>query len=234
MPKIIAIIHARGGSQRIPLKNIKKLNGKPLIFYPIQLAKSVNQISRIIVSTDHSEIKKISEDCGAEVPFVRPKDISEDVASELVTKHTLDWLASVGELPDIAVTITPATPFTRVCHLESAISMLIQDSNLDSVVSVRKAKEFPQWMVDLDSQRCGSTPFGDGFDGENNISQNLKQYYYPLGAFFVNRVATFIKNPSMYGRRWSCIEMNDSEHVDIDIMEDWINAEKLATSSNNY
>ena len=61
MPKIIAIIHARGGSKRIPLKNIKKLNGKPLIFYPIQLAKSVNQITRVIVSTDHSEIKKISD-----------------------------------------------------------------------------------------------------------------------------------------------------------------------------
>lgn len=134
-------------------------------------------------------------------------------------------------MPDIAVTLTPATPFTKPNQLNDAINKLIKNPSLDSVVAIRKAKEFPQWMIEIDSENVGITPFGKGFDGENNISQNLKQYYYPMGSFFVNRVTSFNVNPSMYGNKWGCIELDDQEHVDIDIMEDWFHAEKLATSS---
>jgi CMP-N-acetylneuraminic acid synthetase len=83
--KIVAIIHARGGSKRIPLKNIQVLGGKPLLAYPIELAKALQDIDRVIVSTDHPKIREIALEHGAEVPFVRPADISEDVPSELVT-----------------------------------------------------------------------------------------------------------------------------------------------------
>ena len=145
MPKITAIIHAKCLG-RIPLKNIKLLDGQPLIAYPIKLAKSIEQINRVIVSTDHPEIRKISLDFGAEVPFVRPRDLSEDVASELVTKHALDWLATEGDMPDIAVTYS-GNSFTKPNQLNDAINKLIRNPSLDSVVAIRKAKEFPQWMI---------------------------------------------------------------------------------------
>lgn len=228
--KIFCVIHARGGSKRIPLKNIKLLNNKPLIAYPILLAQSLPIITRVIVSSDHSEIIRISKDYGAEVPFVRPKDIAEDVASELVTLHCLEWLKANDELPEIIVTLTPATPFTKKEELEKAINLLINRPHLDSVITVRKAKEFPEWMIDMQETGEGKTLLGNDFDGKYNVSQNLKQFYYPMGAFFVNRVSSFLSKPSMYGEKWGCVELNPLENVDIDDPNDWVEAEKLAAN----
>lgn len=226
--KIIALIHARGGSKRIPLKNIKTMGGKPLIWYPISLAKSIDLIDRVIVSSDHKDIIKISKEYEAEAPFIRPLDVSEDVASELVTKHALDWLKKNEDYtPDIVVTLTPATPFTKKNDLEKCINLLIDNKDWSSVVTVRKAKEFPQWMIDWDGKNTGKTLLGNNLDGDNNISQKLKKYYFPMGAFFVNRVPSFLKNPSMYGDSWGCYELTGSSHIDIDEPEDWLEAERI-------
>ena len=231
--KIVAIIHARGGSKRIPLKNIKLLNGKPLISYPIKLAKSIYKIDRVIVTTDHNKIMKEANKYGAETPFVRPENISEDVASELVTEHTLRWLKDhENYVPDVAITLTPSTPFTKKEDLENALNMLIENKHFDSIVTITKAKEYPQWVVDVDENGLGSTPFGKGFDGEYNVSQNLKKYYYPLGAFFINRVEPFLKKPSMYGDKWGCYEMDANCNIDIDEPEDLTLAENLLVNWN--
>lgn len=226
--KIYCVIHARGGSKRIPLKNIKILNNKPLIAYPIDLAKSINHIQKVIISSDHDEIIRISKELGAEVPFVRPTIISEDVASELVTLHCLNWLKEKNDLPDIIITLTPATPFTKKSDLIRAIELLIKNPDLDSVITIRKAKEHPEWMIELGADGKGKTLLGNNFDGKYNVSQNLNKYYYPMGAFFVNRVVSFLKNPSMYGEKWGCIELNTNDSVDIDYPEDWVEAEKIA------
>ena len=231
--KIVAIIHARGGSKRIPLKNIKLLNGKPLIAYPIKLAKSIYKIDRVIVTSDHNKIMQEANKYGAETPFVRPADISEDVASELVTEHALRWLKDHENYhPEIAITLTPATPFTKKEDLENALNMLIENKHFDSIVTITKAKEYPQWIVDVDENGLGYTPFGKGFDGEYNVSQNLKKYYYPLGAFFINRVEQFLKKPSMYGDKWGCYEMDASCNIDIDEPEDFTLAENLLVNLN--
>ncbi|MDD1655160.1 MAG: NTP transferase domain-containing protein, partial [Methanomicrobiales archaeon] len=89
---VVVVIHARGGSKRIPLKNIQPLGGKPLIAYAIGAALGARTVQRVIVSTDHPEIRRVAEEYGAEVPFVRPPEISEDVASELVTQHAVTYL----------------------------------------------------------------------------------------------------------------------------------------------
>lgn len=110
--KVLGVIHARGGSKRIPLKNIKILNGKPLIAYIISAALKAKTIDRLIVSTDHPDIIRISKEYGAEVPFIRPKDISEDVPSELVTQHAVNFIEQEeGRQIEIAVTFQPTTPF---------------------------------------------------------------------------------------------------------------------------
>ncbi|MEM6885657.1 MAG: acylneuraminate cytidylyltransferase family protein, partial [Verrucomicrobiota bacterium] len=110
MSSAVAIIHARGGSKRIPLKNIKEVGGKPLIAYPIELCLKCDWIKRVIVSTDHDEIAAIARESGAEVPFKRPAELSEDVASELVTEHALQYLKAEGKdaMPELALTTTPA------------------------------------------------------------------------------------------------------------------------------
>lgn len=224
--KIVAIIHARGGSKRIPLKNLKLLGGKQLIQYPIELAKALPEIDRVIVSTDHAGIREASLAAGAEVPFVRPADISEDVPSEQVTDHALRWLRdNEGYSPELALTLTPANPLTRPEDVRKGIEMLAAHPHWDSVITIRKAAEFPQWMIDLHADGSGQTLLGNSFDGEYNVSQNLKRYFYPFGAFFINRVEPFLRAPSMYGKTWGCVELSPADHVDIDYPEDLVEAE---------
>ena len=226
--KIVAIILARGGSKRIPLKNIKHIGNKPLIYYPIALAKKIKEIDRVIVSTDHPEISKVAVKLGAEVPFQRPANISEDVASELVTEHALRYLIDKENYePDIVITLTPATPFTQQADLKKGIELLIQHPEWDSVTTVRKATESPHWMIDMAADHSCKTILGNVLDGEYNVSQNLKQFYYPMGAFFINRVDRFLKNPSLYGKAWGAIELSSEKHIDIDTPEEFEMAKKI-------
>src|SRR3989338_3213 len=110
--KILAIVPARGGSKRLPRKNIKKLNGKPMISYAIKAALLSDYIDRIIVSTDDPIIAKISEKYGAEVPFIRPAELATDTARpEHVLQHAVAYFSSNGFDADLIVLIQPSSPF---------------------------------------------------------------------------------------------------------------------------
>ena len=227
---VVAVIHARGGSKRIPLKNIQEVGGKPLIAYPIKLARSVGAIDRVVVSTDHPDIMEQACRFGAEVPFTRPKDISEDVPSELVTEHALRYLMQAeGYAPEICVTLTPATPFTRPQDLERGLELLREHPEWESVVTVRRATEFPHWMIEYVPGSPCRTLLGNPLDGEYNVSQTLRRYHYPLGAFFINRVSSFLEHPSMYGRVWGAVELSLDEHIDIDEPAELEKARRLAS-----
>ena len=124
---VLAVIHARGGSKRIPNKNIKLLCGKPLITYCIKAALSSSYLDKVVVSTDSEAIKQIASDAGAEVPFTRPDDLAEDVASELVTKHALITMEEIDGLSyDIVVTMQPTTPFILKADIDACIEQLVQ------------------------------------------------------------------------------------------------------------
>jgi CMP-N,N'-diacetyllegionaminic acid synthase len=228
-PRAVAVIHARGGSKRIPLKNLRELNGKPLIAYPIELCRGCEWIERIVVSTDHDGIMEAALRFGAEVPFRRPADISEDVASELVTDHALRFLLDAdGVLPDLAVTLTPATPLTRSSRLDEAYAKLRAHPEWDCVTSVRSAAEHPEWMLVIDpSTGEARTLLGNPLDGEYNVSQNLRAVHYPAGAFWINRTSSFLRRPSLYGDRWGAVVLDGDEAVDIDYPDDLRRAELL-------
>ena len=232
--KAIAVIHARGGSKRIPLKNLSRLQGRPLISYPIELCKRCDWIERVIVSTDHDDIMEAARSWGAETPFRRPADISEDVPSELVTLHALNFLKDEGaDLPDYVVSLTPATPFTKSDLLDGAFQMLLRNPEWDGVTAVRLAKEHPEWIVNFDDLTGEArTIFGNPMEGEYNVSQNLKRYYYPTGAFWINPIKTFLEHPGLYGNKWGAVVIDADKTVDIDWPEDLITAEKLAKSTN--
>lgn len=226
--RVLAVIHARGGSKRIPLKNLQVVGGKPLLAYPILLARGITRIDRVLVSTDHPEIKTAALEFGAEVPFTRPGGISEDVSSELVTEHALRYvMEEEGWSPDICVTLTPATPFTKPEDLERGLDLLLEHPEWDSVVTVRKALEFPHWMIGYAPGKPCHTLLGNALDGEYNVSQNLPRFHYPLGAFFVNRVAPFLQRPSMYGSTWGAIELPLDEHIDIDELPELEKARRM-------
>jgi CMP-N,N'-diacetyllegionaminic acid synthase len=225
----VAIVHARGGSRRIPLKNLRELDGKPLVAYPIELCLGCDWIDRVIVSTDHDGIAEAARQHGAEVPFRRPADISADVPSELVTEHALRYLeAEERVVPELAVTLTPATPLLRAEHLDEAVALLRDRPEWDAVTGVRRAAEHPEWMLYLDETSGEAlTVLGNSLDGEFNVSQNLPPVHYPTGAFWINRTASFLRRPSLYGERWGAIVLDADEAVDIDEPDDLVRAEAL-------
>jgi CMP-N-acetylneuraminic acid synthetase len=228
MSQTVAIIHARGASRRLPRKNVRLLGGKPLLAYPIGLCQEARFIDRVIVSTDDDEIMAVAREYGAEIPFRRPADISEDVPSELVTEHALRFLRDEGRMPDFAVTLTPATPFTKPEDLRAAFQLLIQHPDWDGVTAVRSAIEHPEWVLrkDPESSRM-ETIFGNPLDGKYNVSQNLDQFYYPTGAFWINRAASFLARPSLYGKRWGAIALEISDALDIDTADQLQRAQEI-------
>jgi len=228
-PRAVAIIHARGGSKRIPQKNLQELNGKPLLAYPIALCRACEWIDRIIVSSDDDRIMEVARGLGAEVPFRRPAEISSDVPSELVTEHALRFLLDVeGALPELTVTLTPATPFTPSTKLDEAYDLLLAHVEWDGITTLRTATEHPEWMIVLDESGEGRTLLGNSLDGPSNVSQNLAPVHYPCGAFWINHTDEFLRHPSLYGRRWGAVILQPEDSVDIDEPADLERARALA------
>ena len=136
--KIVAIIPARSGSKSVKDKNIRVMNGKPMIAYSIEQALASKYIDRVIVSTDSEEYKKIAEEYGAEVPFLRPAEISGDFSLDIdVFKHAVKWLAENESYhADICVQLRPTHPVREVKDIDAMIELLINDNEADSVRSL--------------------------------------------------------------------------------------------------
>ena len=150
---IVAFIFARGGSKGLPGKNIKTFSGKPLIAWSIEQAKQVQSIDRVIVSTDSNEIAKIAKDYGAEVPFLRPKDLSEDDSPEWKAwRHALSFLLETeGKMPDIMLSIPATAPLRRVVDIEECLS-LYQKGDTDVVITTTDSHRNPYFNMVKDTE----------------------------------------------------------------------------------
>tara|TARA_B110000495_G_C23033032_1_gene615876 strand:- start:1208 stop:1660 length:453 start_codon:yes stop_codon:yes gene_type:complete len=141
--QVLGIIPARGGSKGIPLKNLKKLDGKPLVKYTIDAAKKSKLLNRIIISTDNGKTAQVAKNSGIEVPFVRPKRISGSKSTQFqVIKHTLDFFKKENYFPDIVVLLQPTSPFRTTKIIDDSIRELIK-SETTCVVSVTPMKQHP-------------------------------------------------------------------------------------------
>lgn len=154
---IVGFIFARGGSKGVPGKNIRLLAGKPLIAYAIETAHQSRFINRVVVSTDDLKIAQVAQDFGAEVPFIRPKELAEDNSPEwLAWGHAIRTLEEIdkGKKIDIFVSIPPTSPLRAVEDLDNSIRTFLE-SNADIVITVKKASRHPSFnMVNLDRQNC--------------------------------------------------------------------------------
>ncbi len=183
---VIGIIPARGGSKRVPLKNIAELAGKPMIYYTIREAKKSKTLDRIIVSTDHDGIAEVARKYGAEVPFKRPADISEDVPTEFVLQHVVKYLEEKeGYHADVIVTLQPTSPLLNAKYIDACVEKLL-NSNVGSVVTVCKIAERPEWMFRMNDGKL--TAFMDlDLKGDVMVSQNLPDLYRHNGAVYATR-----------------------------------------------
>ena len=226
---ILGVIHARGGSKRIPLKNIKLLAGRPLISYLVEAGMESRLLDRLIVSTDHPDIARIARECGAEVPFTRPPELAEDVASELVTQHAVRFVEERGYPVRIVLTMQPTTPFCTAEDIDACIAKMLE-TDLDTVFTACEVHERPEWMYrcdDLDEHRVVPLT-GRLVQGDAGISQKLPRLYIPNGAVWATRRHVLMEEGLITGPKAGIVVMSRERSVDIDEPIDFLTAEVIA------
>jgi len=228
---ILAIIPARGGSKGIPMKNIQRLDGKPLIEYTIRSAISSSKINRVIVSTDNARIGQISKKAGAEVPFLRPKNLSRNNSQTIETiKHTINFLQKYSYEPDIICLLQPTSPIRDLAVIDNSITKL-QRSNATSVVTVTKIKNHP--FASFWYSKGYLEPFKASF-AKYYQRQQYPPLYYPTGAVYTFCTKTLKKYNSINGPRIKPIIINQEDNIDIDTLFDLFIAEMRMRSWKIY
>lgn len=220
----VAIIPARGGSKRIPRKNIKPFAGKPMIAYSIEAAKESNLFHKIIVSTDDLEIADVARQYGAEVPFLRPKELADDhTGTNAVVKHAITW--ALGErLPlTYACCIYATAPFVQAELLRKGFEMLV-DSGKDFAFSITS---FPFSI--FRSLRLTTEGGVEPIWPENipKRSQDLEEAYHDAGQFYWGRAEAFLKNIPLFSNSAVPVILPRYLVQDIDTPEDWERAELM-------
>ena len=212
---MIAIIPARGGSKGLPGKNIKLLNGIPLICHSISAALKSNAISRVIVSTDDDEIAKIAKDFGAEVPFVRPKELADDNSMVMEAYfYTLDRLRnSTEELIESFVALLPTAPLRSPDDIDSAVEIFLE-RKADSVLSVTEADVPIEWYKKIDQNGLLMNYLPE-VDAVNN-RQDHHRAHIPNGAIYVFRLELLRKTRQYYHDKTYAYVMPRNRSVDID------------------
>ena len=223
MSKCVAIIPARGGSKRIPRKNIKDFHGKPLIAYSIEVALKSELFDKVIVSTDDEEIAKIAKNYGAEIPFIRPKELSDDfTGTGAVVNHAIEYLKQNGEEFDFICTIYATAPFLDEKYLIRGFEKL-KNSNARNAFSCT-SMPFPiqRTFKITDDERC------EMFWPENfsKRSQDLEEAYQDAGQFYWTNLN--IKSTDIiFGKDSIPIVLPRYLVQDIDTLEDWQRAELM-------
>lgn len=216
-PSVLVVIHARGGSVRVPLKNIADLGGKPLIAWSVEAACAAKTVNRVIVSTDHDGIAEAARAYGAEVPFKRPPELSEDVASELVTQNAaLFHEDQTGAPLDIVVTIQPTTPFIQARDVDGCVSTLWNNDNLDSVFTICAVHQRPEWMFSADENNVLTPLNTTPIQGNQGVTQLLPALYHPNGGIYATRRETLFRDNRIIAKRTGGWEMSPLRSVDID------------------
>jgi CMP-N,N'-diacetyllegionaminic acid synthase len=216
---IVAIIPARGGSKGIPKKNLVDINNHPLIWYSIKHALQCNLINKVIVSTDSEEIAEIALEGGAEVPFLRPKELAEDhVLDHPVYEHAIDFLLSEqGYKADIVVHLRPTAPFRRIGWLDESIKLLIENKSAHSVRSVSAVRQHPYRMFEITEDGFLDPLMKDKHPEPYLLRrQDLPDLYYYNCVIDVTRYSTIKELRSMTGSKILSYIIDDEEVVDVD------------------
>lgn len=221
----IALIPARGGSKRIPLKNIKPFCGQPIIAYSIQNALESGLFEQVIVSTDSERIAQIALDYGASVPFLRPESLSDDFTpTDSVAIHMAEALGLHAQ--DLLCVIYPTAPLLQIQSLVSAEQILSADSEICFVFGAVSYEYSPFRSFTLSEDNAGRAPqmlFPEHYLAR---SQDLPQVYHDAGQFYFGRVGAWKQNLRIFAPHSRALELPSAFVQDIDTLEDWQRAEE--------
>ena len=220
----LAVIPARGGSKRIPRKNIRGFCGKPMIAWSIEAALESGCFDRVIVSTDDSEIAETSRRYGAEVPFLRPTELSGDHAATVpVIAHAINWLSSAGNIPDAVCCLYATAPFVRPTDLKQGLHLL-ETTSCDYAFSVT-SYAFPIQRA----LRIGDNGKTQMYYPEhaNTRSQDLEEAWHDAGQFYWGHAATWLAETAVLSAKSAPVILPRYRVQDIDTLEDWVRAELM-------
>lgn len=224
--KVFAIIPARGGSKRLPRKNLLPLANKPLISWTIDSAKKSKYIDHIFVSTDDKEIAQISRDYGIEIPELRPSKLALDTSStDDVITYTIEKYAADY---DIILLLQPTSPLRTTKNIDDALELFVS-KNANSVISVTPCEHSPLWANTLPSDLSM-----DNFIKANATarSQDLDDYYRLNGAIYILDLGIYKKNKEIkYDNNTFAYVMENINSIDIDNLYDFKLAEFLIKSN---
>jgi len=214
--KILAIIPARSGSKGLLDKNIKIINGKPLMAWSIEAGLKSKYIDRLIVSTDSEKYAEIAKDFGAEVPFIRPDKISTDMSARKdVIKHALDFFKRKNKLYDYIVYLEPTSPLTTETDIDTSVEKLLLDKNAESIVGVSLSEvSHPDFLINLKNGFLN-------FTNENQKSsvirrQDLEDLYFYDGTLYISEVDKYLEKEFYHEKtlgyvtpKWKSLEIDD-------------------------
>lgn len=222
---VLIIIPARGGSKGIPRKNIKPLNGKPLIYYAIDTARAITADENICVSTDDVEIKSVVEAYGLKVPFLRPDELATDTAGTYqVLLHALDFYQQRGKHYDIVLLLQVTSPFRTAEQVKEALDLFKQTNDKDAmVVSVKECPSNPYYDI-FEEDADGYLQISKG-DGTIYRRQDAPKVYEYNGAIYIMDAYT-LKRTHMHKIKHRVKYVMDAKSsFDLDTMQDWQMAE---------
>lgn len=217
----VAIITARGGSKRIPRKNIKTFRGKPIIAYSIETALNCGLFDYVMVSTDDDEIAEISKRFGAQVPFIRSKETADDFSGTAnVVLEVLSDFKKIEKQFDNVCCIYPTAPFITKQTLEKSYQLLIE-KQFDTVFPVCAFSYPIQRALEIKNSKTSMIwP-----ENLNKRSQDLQQTYHDAGQFYWININSFLKEKKLFTQNTGSIILNELQVQDIDNETDWKIAE---------
>jgi len=226
--KVVAIIPARGGSKRIPKKNIKLFAGKPIISYSIKVAQETSLFDRIIVSTDSVAIAEVAKTCGAEAPFIRPSELADDFTGTIsVLLHALNWLNKHEFAADYFCCIYATAPFVQSRYIIEGFNLL-KKRNATTAFSVTTFSYPIFRALKIDDDGCIEMFWPEH---ENSRSNDLPEAYHDAGHFYWGNAKRFLTEKKIFSSDSVSVILPRYLVQDIDTPEDWEIAEKMYSVS---
>lgn len=218
--KVLALVNARGGSKGVPRKNIRPLQGKPLIAWSIEAGLAAASVTSLVVSTEDQEIAEVARSHGARIPFLRPPELATDTAIQLdVVRHAVSTLEAMGESYDTVVILQPTAPLRLPKDIDAALELL-HSSRADSVIStceVGGRHPLTCYSAGLDGVLTPLIPS----DQRGVLRQNFGTVFWRNGAIYAVRRDVVMQQNSLYGATTLGYEMPEERSFNIDSHLDW-------------
>ena len=220
----LCIIPARGGSKRIPRKNIKEFLGQPVIAYSIKAAIDSQCFDKVIVSTDDAEIAEVAKSFGASVPFMRPDELADDYASTIpVVKHAIEWFDDQGQSPSEVCCLYATAPFVRASTIRKAYEQM-QSTQADYCFTATSFAFPIQRAIKVTAENRVEMFYSEHFETR---SQDLERSYHDAGQFYWGKAEAFKQQKPLFSKSATPYILPRYLVQDIDTLEDWKKAELM-------